>query len=68
MEPNQRLKEIEENSFLMGNTAYEEFMKGKGLLALNAAARAYRCSMQALRYQLLFSASIKEEEISNQNH
>jgi uncharacterized membrane protein (UPF0182 family) len=67
MHVNKRLKEIEEKNFEMGNQAYNTFMTSGGVTVLNAAVRAYRCSMQALRYQLLFSSSLKKEEISNEN-
>ena len=57
MKPNKKLKEIEDKSFALGNKSYEEFMTKGGIVILNGAVRAYRCSMQALRYSIMFSST-----------
>lgn len=61
MKLNKKLKEIEDKSFKMGNEAYDRFMEDGGITVLNGAVRAYRCSMQALRYQIMFGQSTTDK-------
>lgn len=50
-----RLKQIEKKSFLMGNEEYKIFMKTKSIEALKTAIKAYRATMESIRYQILYN-------------
>lgn len=56
-----RLKVIEDKTFEMGNTCEKSFKDSGGLPALRSAIAAYRCSMQAMRDQVKFSATAKKK-------
>lgn len=62
MKTNETLKAIEKKNFEMGNEAYEKFMKDGGITTLNGAVRAYRASMQALRYQIMFGNAFESNK------
>jgi hypothetical protein len=55
MKTNTRLKKIEKNSFELGNDAFATYLETKSLKALEGAIHSYACTMQAIRYQLLFN-------------
>jgi hypothetical protein len=58
----EKLKIIEDNTFDMGNQAFNAYKVTQHLDALRGSVIAYRTSMQSIRYQLLFSSSIKEKK------
>lgn len=59
MKTSRKLNEIEEKNFRMGEKEYDTFTSTGSLEALNGAVRAYRASMQAIRYKILYNSLIK---------
>jgi hypothetical protein len=55
METYEKLKVIEENSFIMGNKSFKNYESTESIEALRASIEAYRSCMQAIRYQLIFN-------------
>jgi len=55
MKTNYRLKKIEENSFELGNDAFDIYKKNKSLNVLKECIEAYKTTMQSIRYQILFN-------------
>lgn len=50
------LETIEEKAFKMGNREYTVHEKTGSLAALRGAVTAYRASMQAMRYKIMYNA------------
>jgi hypothetical protein len=46
-----KLKQVENNSFGMGNTCHESFMETSNRGSLRDAVTSYRLCMQAIKYQ-----------------
>jgi len=53
----EKLKDIEEIGYDMGNMTYENFKKTQNLASLKASVSACRLSMQAIRDQIRYKAS-----------
>lgn len=56
MKAKDRLTVIEKNSFEMGKKENETFNSTGSLKALDGAVRAYRASMQAMRYRIMYNS------------
>lgn len=63
MTTKERLKEIQKKNFKMGKKAFITYLEDDGgLESLNAAVRAFRASMQALRYSIMYNTIPRKEE------
>ena len=55
MKTHKKLKMIEEQTFEMGNKAYQKFKETGGFAPLRSSIEAYKVTMQSIRYQLIYN-------------
>ncbi len=50
-----KLKEISNSTFKMGNDMRDRYLNGGGITHINSSVRAYNVTIKAIKYQLIYS-------------